>query len=316
MNQRAWQVITDANAISLISHIHPDGDTLGSVLALYDVLKRMGKKVSLYNATPDMPRRFDFLPGIEDISDTFPPYYFDVAVTCDCGSLDRAVLKKGEFTLVNIDHHATNTMFGDINVVREDFCSVTMVVFEMLESCGVTISPEAAMCLYAGMAEDTGFFTYGNLTDKVFETLAKLTTLGADPSRIARKMRQELPLSSLRLRQHVLDSFELLENGTVAKSIITQSDLGRTGSHRDDTKNIINAVRELATVELAIMILEENDGSYKVSMRSKKEVDVASIAQTLGGGGHRRAAGFETQTHNPESICRAILNEMKKMKEN
>ena len=316
MNQRAWRAMTDANAISLISHIHPDGDTLGSVLALYDVLKSMGKNVSLYNATPTMPRRFSFLPGIDEISDNFPPYYFDVAVTCDCGSLDRAVLKKGAFTLINIDHHATNTMFGDINVVREDFCSVTMVIFDMLESCGVKISPEAAMCLYAGMAEDTGFFTYGNLTESVFEILAKLTKLGADPARIARKMRQEVPLASLRLRQHVLDSFVLLENGTVATSLITQSDLRRTGSHRDDTKNIINAVRELATVELAIMILEESDGTYKVSMRSKKKVDVAHIAQCLGGGGHKRAAGFETQMHDPDSICRAILNEMKKMKEN
>ena len=312
MNQHAWQAMMNANAISLISHIHPDGDTLGSVLALYDVLKGLGKTVSLYNATPVMPRRFKFLPGIEEISDSFPPYYFDVAVTCDCGSLDRAVLKKGEFTLINIDHHATNTHFGDINLVREEFCSVTMVVYEMLVENHVAISPDAALCLYAGMAEDTGFFTYGNLTKRVFDTLANLTSLGADPARIARKMRQEVPLSSLRLRQHVLDNFELLENGTVAKSIITQSDLGRTGSHRDDTKNIINILRELVTVELAIMILEESDGSHKVSMRSKKEIDVARIAQVLGGGGHRRAAGFDTQVHDPDVICRMILEEMKR----
>lgn len=308
MYKQAWQTIKNANSILLVSHVHPDGDTLGGALALYSVLKDMGKDVNLYNFSEVMPRRLDFLPNIKHVSNQLPILYFDVVVTCDCASLDRTHLKKGSFTLINIDHHITNESFGDLNIIDAQAPSATMVVYELLEKNSVALTKEAALCLYVGFVEDTGFFTYGNLTPKSLEAVGKLASVGVDLTWVGTKMRQTTPLSLLRLKQHVYDVFYLIQNATIGVVIITQKDLKRIGCEEDDTKNIINPIRELATVEMAIMILEKKFGGAKVSLRSKKSIDTSAIALAFGGGGHTRASGFEVELFEPEKIIQKIVD--------
>lgn len=312
MYQKAWKTIEDANSILLISHIHPDGDTLGGVLGLYSVLKSMGKDVNLYNHSKVMPRRLEFLPNIKHISNQLPAFCFDVAVACDCASIDRTCLKKGDFTFINIDHHITNTNFGDINLVDAMAPSATMVVYDLLRNNDIKITKEVALCLYVGFVEDTGFFTYGNLNAKGLKAIAHLANTGLDLTWVGTKLRQSTPLSLLRLKQHVYDVFYLIENATIGVVVITQKDLKRIGCQEDETKNIIHPIRELATVEMAIMILEKKFGGAKVSLRSKESIDASAIALAFNGGGHTKAAGFEVASFEPQEIVTNIIEKIKK----
>lgn len=310
MYKKAWHTIKNANSILLVSHTHPDGDTLGSVLGLYSILRGMKKDASLYNGSKIMPKRLDFLPNIHRIIDKMPLSSFDVVIVCDCGSLDRTEIQKGDFTLINIDHHTTNESFGDINVVDPLSPSATMVVYELLKENNIPITKEVALCLYVGFVEDTGFFSYGNITPKSLEAIASLASTGLDLAWVGMKMKQATPLSFLRLKQHVLNAFYLIENATIGVVEITQEDLKRTGCLEDDTKNIINPLRELATVQLAIMVLEKKSNGAKISLRSKEGIDVSAIALTFGGGGHKKAAGFEVAEFKPKQIVEKIVNRL------
>lgn len=310
MYQKAWQKIINAKSILLVSHLRPDGDTLGSVLALYLVLKELGKDVNIYNPTKNMPRRFEFLPNINIISNQFPLLRFDVAVICDCGSIDRAKLQKRDFTLINIDHHATNDDYGDINLIDKSAPSATSVVYEMLRKNGVCITKDIATCIYVGFVEDTGFFSYGNIDEKSLEMVSFLVKSGVNLSEIAIKLKQHIPLSLMRLRQHIYDVFYLVQKAKIGVAIISQDDLKRIGCNVEDTKNIINIVRELATVKVAIMIVQKEFGGCKVSLRSKKDIDVSLIAKEFGGGGHKQASGFEVDKFEPKKIVQEIIEKL------
>jgi phosphoesterase RecJ-like protein len=187
-----------------------------------------------------------------------------------------------------------------------------MVVYEMLKTLGVSISKEAAAALYAGNVDDTGFFTYGNISAKTFANMAELINMGADPLYISRQLKQSFPLARFRLKEYVMQNVDLLKNGKVGLVVIWQDDLKRAGAKREDTEDIINIVRELVSVELAIMILEEENGDFKISLRSKSCIDVSKIALKFGGGGHFGAAGFESELTNVEEIKSMILNEFEK----
>jgi len=312
MFKTVWQAICKSKSIVLASHINPDCDTLGCVLALYDVLRDMGKDVHLYNATLNLPRKLRFLPHFEHISSQLPSD-FDTLVVCDCAKIERTNLNPSLLAnapvIINIDHHLTNTHFGDVNLIKSEFSSACMVVYEMLKASNVKLSPRAASALYAGNVDDTGFFTYGNISVKTFTNSAELMELGAEPIYISRQLAQSVPLARFRLKEHIMQTVDLLKDGRVGLVVIKQDDLKRTGARREDTEDIINLVRELVSVELAIMILEEEDGSFKISLRGKNFLDVSKIALKFGGGGHFGAAGFESRLTHSEEIAFMILNE-------
>lgn len=305
----AWKNILDAKSIVLVSHVNPDCDTLGSTLALHEELNILGKKVYLYNSTKNLPQRYSFLPNYKKISNKFPDK-FDLVVLCDCGSFQRANIKYGDYKILNIDHHKTNSSFGDFNVINAISSSVSMVVLEMFVQNNINFSKNSANCLYAGAVEDTGFFAYGNINEKTFLNAANLVAHGADPIYISKKLKQSVPLSRLRLKQHVMSTFELLNDGKVGVVVILQEDLKRTNAKREDTEDVINIIRDIENIELAIMILEEDDKSFKISLRSDGiKVDVSKIATFFGGGGHSNAAGFETDIKEISEIRSRLINE-------
>lgn len=305
MYKKAWQTIIGAEHILLVSHVNPDGDTLGCVLALYDALKRSNKKVSLYNATKELPKIYDFLPNINKIKDK-PPVRFDVVVSCDCGSFDRLKIDKGDYVLINIDHHKTSQDFGDINLINRSHSSAGLVVYDLLNQNSAKISKDCATCLYTAIAEDTGFFSYGNINEWTFDVAARLTGLGANPSFIASSLKGMQSLAKIRLLAYILNNFELHSDAKIAFIYINKEALSQTGARRYDTKNIINLLRDMATVKVAVMVLEEKNGGFKVSMRSKEDVDISSVATNFGGGGHKNSAGFENKD-NSFSELKAIL---------
>ena len=312
MYDSAWKFVKEAKHILLVSHINPDGDTLGSVLALYDVIKRLNKKVSIFNATKEMPRVYDFLPNINKIKNQLPGFY-DVVISCDCGSFDRLGIERGDYTLINIDHHSSNEMFGDINLVNTMSASAGLVIYELLKQNSVKISKDCATCLYVSVVEDTGFFSYSNLSEKTFDSISKLVGYGADAVEIATFLKSRVSLAKTRLLGYVLNNFDLYFDAKVAFVNIDKEILARTGAKRYDTKNIVNVLRDIVTVEVSVLVLEEKNGGFKVSLRSKEENDVSLVAKDFGGGGHKNSAGFEVADDNFAELKKSILQKIKRI---
>jgi len=310
MYKQAWDKILDAKSIVIASHIHPDGDTIGSCLGLYSVLKELGKRVSLYNATKDeLPREFDFLYGYSKIQNKLPKF-FDLIVSCDSSSLDRIGLEKNETTLINIDHHKSNTNFGDINVVLPDASSAGIVVYKLLKENDVAISKKSAISLYTSIAEDTDFFRYGGIDEKTFDAASELIKCGANPEEIANNVKSRKSLAKTRLIGYMLNNFNLHLDGLVASIIFDKKALEKTGAKRSDTKNIVTILKDIVTVKVSIMVLEE-ENSCKISLRSDGDIDVSNISSLYNGGGHKGAAGFSVKNTDLISTCKEIVEKIK-----
>jgi phosphoesterase RecJ-like protein len=305
---QVWELIEKSYYITLISHINPDGDTLGGALSFYPHLKKMGKNVSVVNITHELPKKYDFLPNFKKIK-TSMPEKCELLISFDCGSFDRLGIEKRDFKIINIDHHKTNTHFGDINIIDSLSASATLLALEVLEA-NHPLTKDEAICIYTGLVEDTGFFSFSNTNHKAFEAASKLISLGVNPTQISLNLKMRNSLAKTRLTARFIDSIELLKDAKVAVGMVTQDDFITTGAVKQDSDHLVDILRNLATVELAIMILEEKNGSYKVSLRSKETIDVSKIAESLGGGGHKGAAGFEIEKTDTENIIKQIIQKV------
>jgi len=311
MYKKAWDKIINARYICLVSHIHPDGDTIGSTLGLYSVLKELGKKVALFNATKDeLPREFSFIDGFSKIQGKLPKY-FDLLVSCDSSSFDRLGVQKGDYEIVNIDHHKSNENFGEINIVVDKASSAGIVVYRLLEANGVNISKKTATALYTSIADDTGFFRYGGIDADTFKVASKLIEYGAEPKSIANEVKSSISLAKTRLMAYMLSNFELHFDASVASIVIDKAVLEKTGAKRSDTKNIISMLRDIANVKVALMVLEQ-DNHCKISLRSDGDIDVSKISAIYDGGGHKGAAGFEVESSDLRATCKEILDLVKR----
>lgn len=305
MHTQAWDLINKSHYITLISHINPDADTLGSMLSFYPILKKMGKNVSLFNATKEIARKYDFLPNFKKIKNSFPAKC-DLLISFDCGSFDRLGVPQGDFKIINVDHHHSNTHYGDINIIETAAASATLVTKHLLEHTH-TLSQDEAICIYTGLVEDTGFFTFQNSNETAFLEASKLITIGVNPAEIAQNLKMRNSLAKTRLTALFINSIELLKDAGVAVGTVLQEDLKKSGALKNECDHLVDILRNLSTVSLAIFILQEKDGSFKVSLRSKSDLDVSQIALAFGGGGHKRAAGFESEMIEREELIQNIL---------
>ncbi len=308
MYQEAFTLIENSRKIVLVSHVAPDGDALGSALAFYLALQKKGKNVKIFNATKVLADKYDFLPGFDKITHTFP-LNADLVIAFDCGSFDRLGITKGDFKTINIDHHKSNTHYADINIIDAAHASTSSVVFSVLQSFGIKISRDIASCIYTALAEDTNFFTTKNVTEQVFMLAATLTRMGADPAFVAAKLQHRDSLAKVRLNARFIDTIELKKDGKVAIGEVTESMFQQTGALRYDTTELVDILHNMSTVELGIFILTLPDGNFKLSLRSKT-IDVSQIASKLGGGGHHHAAGLSVNKEKKEIILEKILDEV------
>ncbi len=292
MHNQVWELIQKSHNITLTSHIEPDSDSLGSALALYPTLKNMKKSVTLFCATKPLAHRYDFLPNFKKIRDIFPKKC-DLLISFDCGSFDRVGVTKGDYKIINIDHHKSNTLFGDINLVDESSPSTTLLVQKLIEY-KEPISQNQAISIYTGLVEDTGFFTHQNTTKKSFDAASELLSYGVDPVEVAKNLKMRNSLANIRLTALFIDSIELIKDGQIGVGYITQDDFKKSGALRSDSDHLIDILRDLATVKVAILIMETDAKNVKISLRSKGEIDVSNIAKYFGGGGHKNASGFES----------------------
>ncbi len=305
--KRFQSLLSEHRSVTVLSHLHPDADALGTSLGIYSLLKKEGIRVEIANATSDLPRHLDFLEGFDRVKKKID---FDdsLIIACDCGSLDRLGFDLSGRKIVNIDHHSSNTEYGILNLVRPDAVSSSEVAFRFFAPM-FPIPRPTAEAFYAALLSDTRYFTTGNVTAESFEVARELIELGAEPGAIAQAMLQRRSLASLRVLGRALASLRLYSEAQVAVLTVTGEDLAATGARYDDLDGVVDYARSLVTVEIAVMIVERRDG-LKVSLRSKG-ADVMQIAQDFGGGGHREAAGFETTEYTIEALLEALLEAIK-----
>lgn len=299
----------------IIGHISPDGDTLGSSLALYNTMRAQGKKVQVV-CQDRVPQILLFLQGAYDVICPDKAVRAENVIAVDCADITRLGKAENLFnaakTTVCIDHHGTNTRYANINEIHAHCSATGEIIYELLRLYTGTVTAKVADCLYTAVMTDTGCFSYNNVNAQSFETAAELVKLGADSARANLLVYKTVPFQKTKLLGYALSSTELFFGGKIGFCHISQLDLARFKAKAEDTEGIIDYIRDIDTVEIAIFIRECLDGQYKVSLRSKEYVDVAQLAQCFGGGGHMYAAGFKIDM-KLERLRSLIISEAENM---
>jgi phosphoesterase RecJ-like protein len=279
----------------LTSHSRPDGDAVGSVLALAEILEQLGHKTTIILADA-VPAVYRTLPNVSRIHHASSAADIDPdpttpAILLECDGIQRTGLLGLEGrTLINIDHHASGRNFGAVNWIDENACAVAAMVYRIAIAAKVQITPSMATCLYTSIVSDTGFFTYSSTTAHTFALVHDLATRGASPGQIARDVYFSNSVSKIRLLGAALSN--LHTEGTIAWAWVTSQDMDLAGAEAEDCEGVVNYLISIAGVESAVFLREVPDASqFRLSIRSKGKLDVARIAEHFGGGGHRSASG-------------------------
>jgi phosphoesterase RecJ-like protein len=277
----------------ILSHVNPEPDTIGAALSFYHYLKALGKQVSVYNAD-GVPSFIRFMPHAEIIKTTLSATNFDVAICVDAGSTDMLGEHFSAFKkkiTINIDHHRTNTMYGDLNIVDPGASATCELIYTLFKKAGIPLDRTVAALLLAGIIYDTGSFRYRNTTSKTLKAASELIGLGADIGDISEKLYENQSLGRLKLLKMVLDTLELSSDGRIASVELTRSMYAATGTTKEDSEGMIDYPKSINGVVVAVLFREVGQDKYKISLRSKQNVNISDIAEGFGGGGHKNAAG-------------------------
>lgn len=281
----------------VVNHVSPDGDATGSLLAMGYILQALGKKFILANEGPT-PEKFLFIPLSEKIinlSEVELDQIFDRAIALDCGDFPRigeaARHLSEDVQLLNIDHHPTNDLFGQVNLVRTDACATAEILYDLVKEMGLPLHTSLATALYMGLLTDTGGFRYSNTTAEVMHKAADLLNQGVSPSDVAERCLETITASYLKLLREVLPTLSMDFNDEAAFLTISLEAMEASQANREDMEGLVNYARNIEGVEVGILFKQVDMETVKVSLRSKKHIDVSAIAKALGGGGHAKAAG-------------------------
>lgn len=293
------ELIQSKQHIGIISHFRPDGDAIGSTLALGFALLAMGKNVTLWNED-GVPERYRFLEGserVEPLPESIPAE-LELLICVDTGDIkrlgDRAMALFAPFPCIaNIDHHATNTRYAQVNVVEGGASACGFVLYKLLRAMGAPLTPDIAAALYVAINTDTGSFQYGSTTPADMRAVAELMEQGIDIADINRRIYQEKPLSELRVTAEVIAGMVVEAGGQLSHYSMTRAVKERMGLSLEDTKDLVDIIRVVSGVRVAIIFEELEDGRIRMSLRSKDPAfSVSDIASQFGGGGHAMAAGI------------------------
>jgi phosphoesterase RecJ-like protein len=296
-HDRFGSFLEDHREFLILSHIDPDGDAIGSCLALALAIRAMGKEATVVNDSP-LPESLRFLPHADWVvlPNEAAGRRFPAVFVLDCSSLDRvgadaARLVAPGAAVANVDHHAANDGFGDPRLVNVEASSTAELVYEILEACGATIDAEIAECLYAGVASDTGAFRHPNTTPRALRLAARLVERGARPARTAEALYGRKSEASLRILGLALTSLEARSAGQVGAITISREMFDRAGAIPEDADGIVQFAKSLAGTRVGLLVSEIAPGEIRLSFRSDGTVDVNEVASRFGGGGHKNAAG-------------------------
>lgn len=297
--------IKKSQHLLLASHCDPDGDAVGSLLALGLAIGRLDKKATLYNAS-QIPAVYQFLPSVRRIVRHIKKAStYDAAIILDCGDLTRLGKDSQRIRqipkIINIDHHVSNTRFGHIQLIDVGACSTAEIVYRLIKALNAPLDKAIATALYTGILTDTGSFRFSNTNEAAFAISKEMTEIGVEPHNVAQHVFGTYSLERIKLLNLALDSIEISNNGKLSIMTITCAMLQETGTQAEDVDGMINYARRIEDVRMAALIQEQPNGKsasdspprYHVSLRSDGTVDVAAIAGSFGGGGHASAAGFQ-----------------------
>lgn len=301
----AADAIREAHSLVLACHVNPDGDALGSMLGLALGLAPLGQALTLLSqdGVPDIYR---FLPGADRVQRSTDLPVFDLAIVLDSGDLSRVgsqvqPLVARARRIMDVDHHVLAGAFGDIRVLHAQAASTSEIVFALLESLEMPITPEVATCLFTGVITDTGSFRFQNVTPNTFHVAAALLNAGAPPAHISENVFENRTFAATKLLGHALSSLMQTPDGRIVWARVTARDFAALGAADADTEGVVNYARGVRGADVGVLFREMADGKIRVSLRSREIINVAEVAQRFGGGGHRMAAGCTLQVPLPEA---------------
>ena len=290
------EFIKEGESFTLLSHISPDGDTLGSSLALMHLIRRLGKTVEVV-CSNTVPKIYTFMPGSEEVRLPEDAVGYPCVISVDCADTPRfgraiRYFEAAESTAA-IDHHITNPRFAGVNLVVADASATAEVVYELYKMMDMPVDTPVATCLYTGIVTDTGNLSYSNTTPKALRIIADFVEKQlVDISELNRRIYRTVPYEKTRVQGFVTSNIRLECGGEVGIGTLTRAQMLDFGASNEDCEGIVDCVRDIDCVKIGAFIREGADGSYKVSLRSKGIGDVGRIAIAHGGGGHEKAAGY------------------------
>ncbi len=303
IKQQILEVINKYSRFLISSHIHPEGDAIGSQLAMASLLRGMGKSVRMINSDP-VPKNLAFLPGIENIENRLKQdeerIRFEAAVILDCAGLSRIGkvqdMIQDEY-IINIDHHVSNDRFGNINWTDNKYSSAGEMVYGLFKSSNVELDTESALCLYVAIMTDTGSFRHKNTTSRTHQVVADLLNYDLDPPEIYERIYETKSFATMKLLGEVLSNLQQSRDGKVVWCTVTNEMLRRYELDPESTEDFIGMIRMTEGAEVIAFLRElPGEKNIKVSLRSKTDIDVNEIAKAFGGGGHPRASGCVIET--------------------
>lgn len=311
--QEFFQIVRDHERFLVGCHVHPDGDAIGSMLAIGLFLSEIGKKVEMV-CLEGVPSVYNFLEGCQEIKRevTFPEQ-LEVLICVDCAEKERTALppeiwKNVGLTVVNIDHHITNVGFGDLNIIDSNVCATGELIYYLFREGRIPIDRKTATALYTAIATDTGFFRYANTSSSVLEVATVLVRdYQVEPAKVAEQVHEQKSFNSIRMLGEVLCTLNWGIDGKVAWMVLDQNLLNKYLVENEETESFVNYARSIEGVEIGILFKELRPNEVKLSWRSASTVDVSKLAAYFGGGGHTRAAGCNI-TGPIDEVVRKVLD--------
>ena len=308
------EIIKSSKKILLLSHMNPDGDTLGSMCALYSMIYKRFKIKADMNVVSNIPYNYKFLPNVNLAERYFDKsLVYDLVITLDVAAIDRVMDSKILFDkakcTVNIDHHKTNPKFGDYQIIEPDASSCGEVLFNYFKENNWELTEDAAICLYTAIMTDTGNFRFENTSANTFRAAADLVEAGANPNYIYKKCYETKTKNFVMFQNYCVNKAVFLDDNKIAYTTVYKKDLEKFSAGDDFTDGIAETLRAIDTTEVSFVVKEVDTKLTKVSMRSKK-ADVAKVCMEFGGGGHTFAAGCTIKANIKESIAQ-LLKEIK-----
>ncbi|MDR1942032.1 MAG: bifunctional oligoribonuclease/PAP phosphatase NrnA [Endomicrobium sp.] len=307
-------IIRQSKTFFIAGHVKPDGDSIGSCLALRSILNRMGKKAKVYCAD-EVPRFLHFLKGVSSIKKSAAKTEsFDCAIIIECINFERMgdiISSSQAKKIINIDHHSAFTDFGDVNYIVPNSSSTAELVLRLLDFMKIKPLKSEAECLYTGIVTDTGRFQQLNTTADSHIAAAKLIKAGVSPNGVCRKIYDSHSLAGVKLLGCALENVKTDFNGTFAYTLITKDMFLKSGANENETEGIVNAILSIEGVKVACLFKETGAALTKASFRSVKDINILSVVSQCGGGGHKNAAGCTLQLDSVSAVTfiKKILKE-------
>ena len=314
MINKVVDIINSCKNFLITAHVRLDGDAVGSELALYHVLRNMGKDAVIYNQdrTPDV---YTFLPGTDAIVHCLDSIeMFDVAFVLDCSDFERVGGKAGLISsiksIVNIDHHISNNGFSEISLIDSGASSTGEILYRVIEKLGVPVTKDIATNLYTAIITDTGSFRYSNTGYRTFTVAAKLVEAGADPRWIAENIYENKPLEQIQLLKEAFKTLEFHRDIKTGSMSVSQVMLQNAKALPEHTEGFVDMIRSIKGIEVALFFQETSESSYRISLRSKRRINVERIAREFGGGGHVNASACSLEG-DIQSVKNKLLDAIK-----